>query len=172
MTRRYLHANPAMTILPALLFGLVLGMRHATDADHIAAVSTIVATDRTTRGAALIGAMWGVGHSVSVMLVGGALVLFRLTMPPRVALGLELGVAVMLVVLGIRALVWRTRSVQVRSLRRPMLIGVVHGLAGSAVLALLVIGATPSAVVASVYLVCFCAGTVMGMGAITALLAA
>lgn len=160
-----------MPFLPALALGFVLGIRHATDADHLAAVSTI-ATQRTAGPAwrsALVGAWWGAGHSLSVLLVGGALVALRTPMPPRVALALEFGVAIMLVALGVVALIRRRRSAA--SALRPFLVGTMHGLAGSAVLALLLISTTDSALVAAVYLVCFCIGTVAGMSVISALMA-
>ncbi len=172
MARHYLHANPAMTILPALAFGFALGLRHATDADHIAAVGTLTSGSvGGARRAALVGAAWGMGHSASVLLVGGALVLFRLPMPARVALGLEFLVALMLIALGVRSLMARRRAEDsVASVTRPLLVGVMHGLAGSALLALLVIGSTASAFAAAVYLVCFCVGTIAGMALVTALL--
>jgi high-affinity nickel permease len=161
-----------MTLLPALAFGFVLGVRHATDADHLAAVGTI-ATQRRAGPAwrsALVGAWWGVGHSVSVLLVGGALVALRMPMPARVSLALEFGVALMLIGLGIATLIRRHRQHVATSLR-PFLVGTMHGLAGSAVLALLLIGSTDSALVAAVYLACFCVGTIVGMSLITVLMA-
>jgi hypothetical protein len=158
-----------MTPLPALAFGLVLGMRHATDADHVAAISTIVAGGPSARRAATMGAWWGAGHSLSVLLVGGALVLLKAPMPVRLALSLEFLVALMLIVLGIRSM--RARNTAIVPASRPFAIGVMHGLAGSAVLALLVLGTTNSALTALVYLLCFCAGTVAGMAIITTLFA-
>ncbi len=160
-----------MTVLPALTFGLVLGARHATDADHIAAIGTLVADGRPPQRAALTGAAWGIGHSSSVLLVGGALVMLRLPMPVRVGLALEFLAAVMLVALGVRSLIARRREREVPSHARPVMIGVIHGLAGSAVLALLVLGTTSTALGAAVYLLCFCVGTIVGMSLITALLA-
>ena len=160
-----------MTLLPALAFGFVLGVRHATDADHLAAVGTI-ASARSAGPAwrsALVGAWWGAGHSLSVLLVGGALVLMRTPMPPRVALALEFGVAIMLVGLGVATLARRTHETGASALR-PFLIGTMHGLAGSAVLALLLIGTTDSATTAAAYLLCFCLGTVAGMSLVSALM--
>jgi high-affinity nickel-transport protein len=160
-----------MTLFPALALGFVLGVRHATDADHLAAVGTI-ATQRNAGPAwrsALVGAWWGAGHSLSVLLVGGVLVALRTPMPPRVALALEFAVAIMLVALGVAALV-RRRQNPVSALR-PFLVGTIHGLAGSAVLALLLISTTDSALVASVYLLCFCVGTIAGMALISMLMA-
>jgi hypothetical protein len=168
MTPRYLHAK-MMTVLPALTLGFALGLRHATDADHLAAIGTIATGGRFTSRAALVGASWGVGHSISVLLVGGALVIMRLPMPVRLALALEFLVALMLIGLGLRSLAARRREGHV-SAARPLLIGVMHGLAGSAVLAFLVISTTTSAVSATLYLLCFCAGTIAGMAIVTALL--
>src|SRR4051812_39706888 len=103
--------NPAafatvwMITLPSILvLGFLLGMRHATDADHVVAVTTIVSRDRTLRGAARIGSLWGAGHTLTVLLVGGAIILFGLVIPPHLGLALELVVGVMLIVLGALAL--------------------------------------------------------------------
>ena len=159
-----------MTVLPALTLGFALGLRHAMDADHIAAVGTISTSARSTWRAALLGASWGVGHSLSVMLVGGALVIMRLPMPIRLALALEFGVAVMLVALGVRSLMAKRRMGDV-SPARPLLIGVMHGLAGSAVLAFLLLSTTSSALVASAYLLCFSVGTIAGMAVVTTAIA-
>jgi high-affinity nickel-transport protein len=136
------------------------------DADHIAAVSTISPGARSPWRAALLGASWGAGHSISVLIVGGALVILRLPMPARLALALEFLVAIMLVGLGARSLMIRREQGEV-SATRPLLIGVVHGLAGSAVLAFLVLGSASSALAATVYLLCFSAGTVAGMTVVT-----
>lgn len=155
-----------MTILPALTLGFALGLRHAMDADHIAAVGTISASARSSWRAALLGASWGIGHSLSVLLVGGGLVVMRLPMHPRLALALEFAVAVMLVALGVRSLTARRRGGEV-SATRPLLIGVVHGLAGSAVLAFLLLNSAVTAVAAAVYLLCFSIGTIAGMAVVT-----
>jgi signal transduction histidine kinase len=155
-----------MTVLPALALGFTLGLRHAMDADHIAAVSTISTGARSTWRAALVGASWGVGHSISVLVVGGALVIMRLPMPARIALALEFLVAIMLVALGARSLMAR-RERAVVSATRPLLIGVVHGLAGSAVLAFLLLSTATSALAAAVYLLCFSVGTIAGMAVVT-----
>ena len=161
-----------MTVLPALAFGFVMGVRHATDADHIAAVGTLASTDANVRRAMLVGAWWGVGHSVSVLLVGGALIGLRTPMPIVVALVLEMLVGVMLIGLGARAL-WRRQHGDVTEVsnRRPLAVGIVHGLAGSAVLALLMITTNQSAWAGAIYLVCFCVGTVLAMGVVSALFA-
>lgn len=159
-----------MTPLPALVFGVVLGMRHATDADHIAAVTALAAGGGSAQRAAFVGAWWGVGHSASVLLVGGVLVALRLPMPARVALALEFLAALMLVGLGVRSLVARHRTDPTAAIR-PFAVGVVHGLAGTAVLALLVLGATASAAAAAAYLVSFSVGTIAGMTLVSSLVA-
>ena len=94
----------AMNFLSLLLLGLFLGMRHATDADHIVAIATIVSRQRTMRGSMLIGAAWGVGHSMTVMVVGSAIILFGVVIPPWLGLSMEFAVGLMLVLLGILTL--------------------------------------------------------------------
>src|SRR3977135_1312079 len=81
--------------------GFFLGMRHATDPDHVIAVSTIVTRQPKLARAALIGAFWGLGHTVTIFAVGTAIILFNLTIPARVGLSMELSVGVMLIVLGV-----------------------------------------------------------------------
>jgi len=168
--------------LTAAVLGFLLGLKHATDADHVVAVTTIVTRERTFGRAARIGALWGLGHSVTVLGIGGALVVFRIVMPPRVGLGLEFGVALMLIVLGLanlRKADGRQPGKDGKSdtaggvgAWRPLVIGVVHGLAGSAAVALLVLAAIPETFWALAYLVVFCAGTVAGMVVVTWMLAA
>jgi high-affinity nickel-transport protein len=163
--------------------GFGLGLRHATDADHVVAVTTIVAQRPTLRRAATVGALWGLGHSLTLLVVGGALVLTRTELPPRVGLGLELAVAVMLLALGLRNVLGlhaptpaSTPAPAARPHaavdRRPLLVGLVHGLAGSAAVALLAVNAIASPVAALGYLAVFGVGTVGGMVLVTVLLAA
>ena len=155
------------------LIGVLLGLRHAIDADHVAAVATIVSRERSFGRAAWIGALWGIGHSLSMMVVGGAMVVFRVSVPPRIGLSLELGVAVMLILLGYRNLARGDHHHPERAdVRRPLLVGIVHGLAGSAAVALLVLATIPGAWAALMYLAVFCVGTTAGMVAVTALMAA
>ncbi len=87
-----------------LLLGLFLGMRHATDADHVIAIATIVSRQRSLRGSALIGAAWGIGHTLTILVVGGAIILFGIVIPTRMGLAMELAVGVMLVLLGVLTL--------------------------------------------------------------------
>jgi len=156
-----------------LLLGFLLGMRHATDADHVVAVSTIVSRQRSVRSAAPIGALWGAGHSVTVMLVGGAIILFGLVIPTRVGLTLELAVGAMLVGLGAYALLRDHPAHDERPVGRlrSFCVGVVHGLAGSAAAALLVLGTIRDPRWATAYLAIFAGGTIVGMSIVTMLLA-
>src|SRR6185312_8832393 len=140
-----------------LLIGFLLGMRHATDADHVVAVTTIVSDQPSLARASAIGALWGIGHSITILLVGGALVVFRLAIPPRLGLAMEFTVALMLIALG--ALNLSGRTLPARSTARPVAVGLVHGLAGSAFIALLVVSAVPGVWVGLLYLALFGIGT-------------
>jgi high-affinity nickel-transport protein len=178
-------------VLSILLLGFLLGMRHATDPDHVVAVTTIVVRERRLWTSSLIGALWGLGHTATLLFVGGAIVLFEVVIPARVGLGLEFTVAIMLVVLGAMNLsgavvrLHRRDPVQhdsgspferrprgrtaPRSLIRwrPLLIGVVHGLAGSAAVALLVLATIHDARWGLAYLIVFGVGTIAGMMVLT-----
>jgi high-affinity nickel-transport protein len=180
-----------MLALAPVLTGFLYGLRHATDADHVAAVSAIVARERTVRGAALVGAAWGMGHTLTLLLLGGAIVLFGLRVPDRVLLALELGVGLMLLVLG----GWNLRprahrpagdhagpsidlagssggpSSRVRRALRPLLVGSMHGLAGSAAAVLLVVVTARGTSWGLVCLLLFGVGTMLGMTALTTALA-
>jgi high-affinity nickel-transport protein len=167
-----------LSALSAAVLGFLLGLKHATDADHVVAITTIVSRERSFRRAAWIGGLWGIGHSLTVFLVGGALVVFRIAMPPRIGLALEFGVALMLILLGFSNLRPANRSaphthdvpVKFNGIR-PLVIGIVHGLAGSAAAALLVLAAIPETAYALAYLFIFGVGTIAGMTVITAMLA-
>ena len=176
------------TLLPAVTIiglGFLLGIRHSTDPDHVVAVSTIVSRESSVGRAAVIGIMWGLGHTLTIMLVGGAIIVFGFVIPPRLGLGLELCVACMLVLLGIMSLrpqrmakllqkhSERESTPQVRGYRhlRPLSIGIVHGLAGSAAVALLVLSTIRTPVWAISYLFVFGVGTIAGMVLMTAAIA-
>src|ERR1043165_8975802 len=89
-----------ISLLSIVSLGFFLGMRHAMDADHVIAVTTIVSRERAVRSAALIGAVWGFGHTLTVMIVGGAIILFGVVIPPRFGLEMEFSVGLMLILLG------------------------------------------------------------------------
>src|SRR3979490_19988 len=90
-----------ITLLSIMTLGFFLGMRHATDPDHVIAVTTIVSRQRSIRQAALIGILWGLGHTITILVVGSAIILFGLVIPPRVGLTMEFSVGLMLILLGI-----------------------------------------------------------------------
>lgn len=145
-----------------LALGFLLGMRHALDADHVVAVSAIVARHPSPRRAAVVGMLWGLGHSVTVLLLGGAITWFKIVLSERATTALELGVAAMLVALGFSNL--RRRSTVARaSAARPLLVGMMHGLAGSAAIALLVLATVADSRWALGYLALFGIGTMTGM---------
>ena len=252
-----------ITLLSITLLGFFLGMRHATDPDHVIAVTTIVSRERNIFHAGVIGALWGLGHTVTILLVGSVIILFKLTIPPRLGLSMELSVGFMLILLGVlnltgvmrRAMEWIAirgmgrdahshfilgsrmvhtheedgetisndsfslpgwtviegelplarqdeqvepdqslrglqaepassssglqvepapvwwKKLSVFHILRPLLVGIVHGLAGSAAVALLVLTAINQPAWAVAYLLIFGLGTVAGMMLITAAIA-
>jgi high-affinity nickel-transport protein len=218
---------PLTSGLAILVIGFFLGMRHATDPDHVVAVSTIVSRERSIPKAGLIGILWGCGHTLTIAIVGTAIILFGVVIPPRAGLTMEFSVGLMLILLGILNLTgamkwlsekfspthppvtgahahvhehgsrlhfhWHSHSFAAdhhaeslappRWLRgpferlglfhalRPLLVGIVHGLAGSAAVALLVLSTIREPRWAVLYLLIFGIGTIAGMMLITAVLA-
>jgi high-affinity nickel-transport protein len=165
-------------VLTAVLLGLLLGLRHAADPDHVIAVSAIVARHRRPSAAARVGFAWGLGHGLTVLVAGGALVLLQLAVPERLAFGLEGVVGVVLIALGVANLRRAGRSPHAhdadadalagaRSSAGSFGLGVVHGLAGTAALALLAVAAMPTPAAAVVYLGVFAVGTTLGMVAVS-----
>lgn len=175
------------TLISMLLLGFVLGLRHATDADHVVAVGAITTRERSPRSALLIGVSWGLGHSLTVLTVGSAIVLFGLVIPPRVGLGMEFSVALMLIALGAVNLQGAVRGLHSaahpssrpasssnpgpRGPLRAVGVGIVHGLAGSAAVALLVLTSIKDPELAVFYLAVFGLGTIAGMVTLTSALA-
>src|SRR5215469_14909605 len=104
-----------ISLLSILALGFFLGMRHATDPDHVIAVSTIVSRQRNIKKSALIGIFWGVGHTLTIFVVGAAIILFGLVIPPRLGLSMELSVGLMLVLLGAMNVTAFIRSIPARS---------------------------------------------------------
>lgn len=189
--------NPVdFSIGSTLALGFVLGLRHALDADHLAAVSTFVTEERSLWRASLIGVSWGVGHTAALLIFGLAVAAFRLTLTPRLSQVLEFIVGCMLVALGTNVLYKLVKSGALhahahqhdgvehkhlhlhvgepqhehrhvhRTLRlggRPFMVGVVHGLAGTAALMMLVVGALPSMLLAVIYIIIFGVGSIGGM---------
>jgi sulfite exporter TauE/SafE len=189
------------SLYAAFGLGLILGIKHALDADHLIAVSTIVSEHQSLKWASLIGAFWGLGHTATLFVVGLLVIGLRLTIPLPVALGLEFLVALMLVVLGGNIL-WRsfrteklhlhahahnpeththfhfhgepeeshTHPHPFKSMRKPFFVGMVHGLAGSAALMLLVLTTIPSPLAGLVYILIFGFGSVGGMLVLSSLI--
>jgi ABC-type nickel/cobalt efflux system permease component RcnA len=211
-----------ITLFSIIIIGFFLGMRHATDPDHVIAVTTIVSQQRNTKRAALIGVFWGVGHTATIFAVGTAIILFNLAIPPRLGLGMELSVGLMLIALGGWNLAAFLRSMPVANpvpgdrpvlhshlhthggqthvhphehadeshhhstehvplarldekfgrtgiyqFVRPLVVGIVHGLAGSAAVALLILASIRDPGWAIAYLLVFGVGTIAGMMLIT-----
>jgi ABC-type nickel/cobalt efflux system permease component RcnA len=217
-----------VNLLAAIGLGFVLGMRHATDPDHVIAVSTIVSRQRSIRQAGVIGILWGIGHAITIFCVGAAIILFNVVIPPRIGLTMELAVGLMLILLGILNLTGVTqritrrytpehkhggvvhshrhehggivhehihghspevhmhlgpdvdakpektmsRKLGVYQFLRPLAIGLVHGLAGSAAVALLVLAEIRDPRWAIAYLLVFGIGTIAGMMLITMMIGA
>jgi hypothetical protein len=166
--------------------GFVLGLRHAIEADHLAAISTIVTERRSLLSSLLVGAAWGLGHTLALLLAGVGVLLLRYQMTDRMAHALELCVGMMLVLLGanvLRTLVHRAASrshdhatVATQSHSdawlpaRPLLVGMVHGLAGSASLLLLTLAVVPSPLAAFFYIGVFGVGSMIGMAIMSVVL--
>ncbi|HEV2914822.1 MAG TPA: hypothetical protein VGX92_16205 [Pyrinomonadaceae bacterium] len=188
-----------------LAFGFVLGLKHAIEADHLAAVSTIVSERRSLLSSSLVGGLWGVGHTISLLFAGILVIVFHFEIGERAALALEFCVGLMLVALGLNALRKLVRGGRVHlhvhrhggrahvhphmhddggspdaedphthhGLRlvgvRPLLVGMVHGLAGSAALMLLVLSTINAPLIGLVYIMVFGVGSIGGMMMMSAL---
>ncbi len=156
----------------AALLGLGLGFTHATEPDHVAAVTTLIRRETGAVQAARVAMLWGLGHAGSFLSVGLCIVVLGLHAPKSFERAADILVASMLIALGIRHL-WKGPAPAHRAAdrRQPIAIGLLHGLAGSATVALLAATTIQSRVWASVYLALFGAGTMLGMAALTFLLA-
>jgi high-affinity nickel-transport protein len=156
-----------VTFASFLVVGLFLGVRHATDADHVVAVAALASREKRAPVISRLGAMWGAGHMLTVFGVGGAIIALGLAVPPRVALAFELAVGLMLVVIGALNLVSNGKSAAPRSAARSFGVGMVHGLAGSTAIALMILATIRDVREALAYLAVFGLGTVAGMLAVT-----
>jgi nitrile hydratase accessory protein len=183
-------AIPHVGLAGSAGFGSLLGIRHALEPDHLAAVSTLITGERSSAKAAWLGAWWGLGHTLTLFAAGALLVVFRAEMPPFASQLFELCVVLMLVGFGVRAIHQGARGrpagpthshanrgpsepLQIRRwtfARRPLLVGAVHGLAGSGALTALVVTALPSTVTQLSYLALFGIGSTVGMAVLSGLL--
>jgi High-affinity nickel-transport protein len=151
--------------------GLLLGVRHALDPDHVIAIGTITARAPSVRRSAGVGALWGLGHAVTILGVGGTIVLLRAAISPRAGLMMEFAVAAMLIALGFLNLAYaRHTEPAAPSPIRPFIIGMVHGMAGSAAIALVVLATISDPAVGMLYLLLFGVGTIAGMIVVTTLM--
>ena len=158
--------------LSIAVLGFLLGVRHAVDPDHVVAMSTIATRASSFRRAAGMGALWGIGHTLTILAVGGAIVLLKVAISPRMGLAMEFSVALMLILLGFQNLVSaRNGDSRAPSSARPFVVGMVHGMAGSAAIVLLVLATVSDPLWALVYLALFGLGTVLGMVIVTASIA-
>jgi ABC-type nickel/cobalt efflux system permease component RcnA len=191
----------SVSAFAVLGLGLVFGLKHATEVDHVVAVSTIVSEHRNVFRSALVGVLWGVGHTASLIVVGGIVLALRIEIPERIANWLEFCVALMIIILGINALTralsnradvhvhvhshdgfshkhvhfheegathfGATAGLHSHTLSRigfkPLLVGAMHGLAGSAALTLLVLTQIESVALGLLYLTVFGVGSIVGM---------
>lgn len=161
-----------MSAISIAVLGFLLGMRHAVDPDHVVAVSTIATRSTSLRRAAAVGAMWGLGHTLTILAVGGTIVFARVAISPRVGMAMEFSVAIMLILLGFQNLATaRATDAPAPSARRPLYVGMVHGMAGSAAVALLVLATVSDPWWALAYLALFGLGTVVGMVLVTGAIA-
>lgn len=149
-----------------LAIGFLLGVRHAVDPDHVVAITTILSGRRSVRSASAVGALWGVGHTVAIVAVGGAMILCKVFIPRRAFLAAEMGVALMLVVLGFLAL-RGGRSTVATSNARPVIVGTVHGMAGTGGVMALGSPLLADPGWAMLALLLFGAGTIAGMMLVT-----
>jgi hypothetical protein len=177
--------------------GTLVGMRHALEPDHLAAVTTLVSREPAGARAAWIGMAWGAGHTLALVAAGVVLAWTRSQMPATASAGFELLVAFMLVALGVRAVLQAARqgprgpSVAHRHggvvhrhagapahvhvgawtlARRPLLVGIVHGMAGSGALTALVMTTLPSVAGRIAYVVLFGLGSTVSMAAMSGVL--
>ena len=160
------------SILIVLLVAVLLGLRHATDPDHIAAVTTLMASGRehARRRAAALGVWWGLGHAVTLVLFGVPILLFEAFLPDVVQRGAETAVAALIVFLAVRLLVRHRHRQDRHRVRRPLAafgIGLVHGMGGSAGVGVLLLAAIPSTALAVSSLVVLALFTAVSMTMVT-----
>jgi ABC-type nickel/cobalt efflux system permease component RcnA len=185
-----------LATVTAWFLGLLLGMRHALEPDHLAAVSTLVTEENNPRSGLWLGAFWGLGHTLALLAVGAVLALLRTTLSERLTAAFELAVSAMLLFLGLRALLRARREMRPGPpLRhqhggrlhvhpgdaahvhlgrrafavRPLVVGVIHGLAGSGALTALVLAGFDTNAQRLAYTLVFGGGSVLWMALLSGL---
>jgi high-affinity nickel-transport protein len=157
-------------MLTAIVLGIAQGARHSLEPDHLAAVSVLIGEVRSARRSAWLGAVWGLGHTLSLAAMGIALVGFGAALPDAAERMFTLIVALILIVLGVRSL-WHTQhhpsARRVRSPLQALLVGMIHGLAGSSALTAMVFAALPTAASRLLYITLFGLGSIIGMAAVS-----
>jgi hypothetical protein len=162
-------------LLAVLIVAFLLGLRHASDPDHLMAVTSLVAADDAgTRAAARLGALWGAGHATALITLGLPLILLRSSLPPWLESGAEKAVGIVIVLLAVRVLARWTRRERAPHAHRPLrtpreavAIGVLHGIAGTGAVVLLLIAALPSQLAALAALAVFAPTSVLSMSLCT-----
>lgn len=172
------------TLIGLFGLGFLLGLKHAFDADHVAAVSIIYSKE--AKKASLTGMLWGIGHTISLLIIGFIILFFKIGVPKKLAISFEFIVGIMLVVLGINVLMTLKKNESHfhkhkhgkedhihfhshlitrnhKHYHQPLMIGLVHGLAGSAALTLLILATISSIFVGLVYILIFGIGSIIGM---------
>lgn len=186
-------------MLTTLTIGFLLGMEHALDADHVVAVSTMVSRYRSLRRSSLVGIIWGLGHTTTLFLVGVLVILLKITIPGHLAVLMEFAVGFVLVALGASVvkgyLAGRVHTHAHRhgetvhrhfhfhaaspdhdhehplpQHRQTLLVGMIHGLAGSATLMLLVLATIRTPTLGLLYILLFGTGSILGMLSISTVL--
>ena len=194
-------APGSLNLLAVLSIGLIFGLKHATEVDHVVAITTIVSCHRNVFRSAIVGALWGAGHSASLLIMSVIVLSLRVAIPQNVSGWLEFGVALMIIALGVSAL-WRatrknaevhvhqhshdglshthvhfhehenkhnpsSRAAHSHAVSRvgwkPVLVGMMHGLAGSGALTLLVLTQISSSLLGLLYVATFGLGSIVGM---------
>jgi len=197
----FIPESSLSTITPGLLlaFGFVTGLQHATEADHVTAIATLVSKNRRLGKASLLGALWGAGHTLTLFLAGLAVLLLAVSIPAKLALSLEFGVGIMLIILGLSVIRSVRKNAVIDSFfnmfstkhlhphahgnkihvhphshdeehthgHKSIIVGMIHGMAGSGALMLVVLSTVDSVMSGLAYIALFGIGSVVAMLAIS-----
>jgi sulfite exporter TauE/SafE len=161
-------------VVSILSIGFMLGIKHALEPDHIIGVSTIASQSKKLSKAALAGVFWGVGHTVTLLIVGIGLIFLKSDIPEKYAMSLEFLVGIMLVYFGLSSIYsnkekihsdthWQSQANVKFSYGKSLFMGFIHGLAGSAALVLLTMSTVDNLLEGGLYILVFGAGTVVSM---------